>query len=209
MGYRHYFYVANKIECEAVKDLSYNELLEYIKKKYPDSVEVEEYEGEDAETYINFHKMLGQEEIFEFGKLYWDDTAERICAKGYPLFANEDTRECFKYYDPYVMGSDGLAEAINIYKQKIINYYKDLLVDGAEVIAPFGITFKRDDIKSIDKVHDHIKDQLYWWQTNAVNTDLDDPRLTKSWLYEHTIFELVRLYKTIDWEKKCLLFYGY
>ena len=23
------------------------------------------------------------------------------------------------------------------------------------------------------------------------------------------IFELVRLYKSIDWEKKCLLFYGY
>ena len=33
--------------------------------------------------------------------------------------------------------------------------------------------------------------------------------LVSSWLYEHTIFDLVRIYKTFDWENKCLLFMGW
>lgn len=43
----------------------------------------------------------------------------------------------------------------------------------------------------------------------AQKWDENEPRLTDSWLYEHTIFELVRLYKSIDWDKHCVLFYGY
>jgi len=207
MGYRHYFYMVDKKNCEAVKKLTYDELVEHAKQHYPEAVEIDEYD-DGTETYLNFHKILGQDCIFEFGKLYWDDTADRIYAHGEPLFANKETFEEFVDYHPYVMGKEGLEEAVAIYKQKIINYYKDLLVDGAEISAPFGITFTREDIKSIDKIHEHIHDQLRWWQTYAVDMDMEHPELTRSWLYEHQIFELVRLYKSIDWDEKCLLFYG-
>lgn len=32
--------------------------------------------------------------------------------------------------------------------------------------------------------------------------------LSKSWQYEHQIFDLVRLYKSIDWDKDTLIFLG-
>lgn len=205
MGYRHYFYLANTEDCDAVQNMTYSQLAEYCKEKYPNSVD-----EDDGELYINFHDILNQTEIFEFGKLYWDDTADQIYNHGTPLFSNAETQSDFNDYRPYRMGKDGLLEAIQIYQNKVISYYEGLLVDGATQRLPFGITIEREDIKSIDKLVEHIQDEVNWWKVMGV-LDLDErnERISKSWLYEHQVFELVRLYKSIDWDKKCLLFYGW
>jgi hypothetical protein len=190
MGYRHYFFEVDKKDVDKVKDKTYEELVE-IAKEY--GVKIEE------DDYFNFNndKFMNKKEIFEFGKLYWDDTAARIYSKGVPLFKKEEVQEYFEDYTPYVMGSDGMLEAINIYKNKIISYYKDLL--------------QEDDPEILNKSFmSHIDDMLMWWERlRAINTDLQYECITSSWLYEHQIFELVRLYKSIDWENKCLLFYGW
>lgn len=204
MGYRHYFDVVDITEVERVKGMTYAELLKYCKDKHPEAVE------EDADgVWVDAHHMLGQGTIFEFGKLYYEDTAERIYKHGVPLFDIEDTQEYFEDYAIYRMGKDGLLEAIKIYEQKIIKHYEDLLKDGAVQILPFGIELPRDDIKSVDKLKEHAEDMLRWWQWGAINLNEDSDAISSSWLYEHQIFELVRLYKAIDWSKKCLLFYGY
>lgn len=205
MGYRHYFYLVNIEDCDAVRNMTYTQLAEHCKEKYPDS-----YDNSDDEPYINFHDILNQTEIFEFGKLYWDDTADRIYSHGMPLFSNAETQSEFDDYRPYRMGKDGLLQAIQIYQNKVISYYEGLLVDGAVQRLPFGISIELEDIKSIDKLVEHIQDEIKWWKILGV-LDLDEgnERISKSWLYEHQVFELVRLYKSIDWDKKCLLFYGW
>lgn len=209
MGYRHYFYLVDIAECDAVKNMDYENLVEYAKTKHPDAYEV--YGSDDyAEEYLDFHKLLGQREIFEFGKLYYEDTDERIYSHGEHLFSNKGTQEYFADYLPYRMGKEAMREAIEIYKAKIINYYKDTLVDGAVQVLPFGIEINRDDIKSIDKLIDHVKDEIMWWEKlGVIDMDEENERISKSWMYEHQIFELVRLYKSIDWDSKCLLFYGH
>ena len=60
----------------------------------------------------------------------------------------------------------------------------------------------------------HCKDHLRWWKPEfgdytAINTNKEKECLVSSWLYEHTIFDLVRIYKTFDWENKCLMFMGW
>ena len=206
MGYRHYFYLADKKHCEAVKHLTPSLFNAYCSMHFPQSVE--DYGDEDK--YIDFMETLGQKRIFEFGKLYFDDTAERIYAKGVPLFQNDELRDYYSDYNPAIVGKEAIKEAIEIYRCKIINYYKGLIKNGATMkLPPFGIEIKRADIDSIDKVCKHIEDELRWWEKGALNLDEDKPRLTDSWLYEHTIFELVRLYKSIDWDKHCVLFYGW
>ncbi|WP_218964433.1 hypothetical protein, partial [Bacillus velezensis] len=56
----------------------------------------------------------------------------------------------------------------------------------------------------------HIKNNLSEWTRGwALNTDINDSWLTSSWKYEYSIFELVRLLKTIDFEKETILFYGW
>lgn len=202
MGYRHYFYLVDKSKCEEVKNMTLNELCDYAKSKG--------VEGGDGWFSFNDNKFLDKKEIFEFGKLYWDDTADRIYSKGEPLFTDKEVQEDVSDYDPYVVGKPGVLEAIEIYKRKIIEAYKNLLVDGGKQFLPGGFFIERDDIKSIDKIRDFITEKLKWWERlGAIDLDETHESISGSWQYEHQIFELVRLYKSIDWETKTVLFYGW
>ena len=191
MGYRHYFFEVDKKDVEKVKDKTIKELLE-IAKEYGAKVE-----EDDGWFYFNDDKFMNKKEIHEFGKLYWDNTAERIYSKGKPLFTIKETQDYLDDYMPYVMGSDGMLEAITIYREKVINYYKNL--------------FKEDTPEVLnERLARHVDDMLIEWERFCpVDLNLEHERISNSWLYEYQIFELVRLYKTIDWENKCLLFYGW
>lgn len=167
-------------------------------------------EGGDGWFSFNDNKFLDKKEIFEFGKLYWDDTADRIYSKGEPLFTDKEVQEDVSDYDPYVVGKPGVLEAIEIYKRKIIEAYKNLLVDGGVQLLPGGFSIGREDIKSIDKVREFIHEKLKWWELfGAIDLDETHESISDSYQYEHQIFELVRLYKSIDWETKTVLFYGW
>ena len=41
------------------------------------------------------------------------------------------------------------------------------------------------------------------------NLKEDNSEIVSSWRYEYAIFEMVRLFKTFDWENNYLLFYGW
>lgn len=207
MGYRHYFYKVKKEDVEAVKDMTYEQLLKYAEEK---TVEIDEWGGKKSFCF-NDKKFLNKEEVHEFGKLYWDDTAERIYSKGKPLFSIDQVQDKFFDYKPYVVGKDGLLEAISIYQEKVVKYYKDLLVDGQDRHIPLGITIRQEDVKSIDKLLSHIKDKIRSMVYRGIaNIDEKDKwQVTPSWEYEYSIFNLVHILKTIDWEEDTLLFYGW
>ena len=200
MGYRHYFYKCKKEDIEVVRYKTWEELLKYVSSRG----------GETEDNCIDIfdEKFLPQEEVFEFGKLYYEDTDEQIYGTGVPLFSNKEVMERFSDFVPYEVGKQGLLKAIEIYRQKLKDYYEDLLKDGATQILPFGIELPRPDITSADKIKEHIKEKLFWIKYK-VNLDETKKILTDSWQYEDTIFNLVFLLKTIDWEKETLLFYGW
>lgn len=195
MGYRHYFYKCKKADIARIREKTLAELEEYAKEK-----------GEELSLLDN--SILPQEEVFEFGKLYYEDTDEQIYGTGVPLFSHKEVMEEFSDYVPYEVGEQGLLKAIEIYRQKIKDYYEDLLKDGATQILPFGFELPRPDITSADKIKKHIEEKLFWIKYK-VNLDETKKTLTDSWQYEDTIFNLVFLLKTIDWEKETLLFYGW
>lgn len=204
MGYRHYFYLVDKKDVELVKNKTYKELVRIAKDYGADADEEDDY------FYFNDRKFMNKVEIYEFGKLYWDDTADRIYSKGVPLFEREEVQECFSDYYPYVMGQDAMLEAIEIYKAKIIKYYKGLVADGDTREFGYFYDIKPEDIKDMAAIAEHIRDMLWWWERMGVlDTNLEHEQISDSWMFEHQIFELVRLYKSIDWENKCLLFYGW
>lgn len=166
-------------------------------------------EVEDDYVWILDPKFLNLKEVFEFGKLYWDDTISQINSTGSPMFQDAEVWKSMCDYSPYVVGKEGLLKAIEIYKRKIIDSYEDLLKDGAEYAFPFGCTVKADDIKSVDKLAEFVQDKITWWKgLGVIDLDESHERLSKSWQYEHNIFDLVRLYKSIDWDKYTLIFLG-
>lgn len=207
MGYRHYFYKVKKADIETVKDMDYEQLIAYAENE---GVAIDEWDGKKS-FYFNDDKLLNKTEVHEFGKLYWDNTANRIYSKGVPLFTNSEVQEHLADYKPYIVGKEGLLEAISIYQEKVLNFYKSLLVDGEERHLPLGITITKDDVKSIDKVVSHIEGKIQSISYRGLaNIDEDDKwQVTSSWEYEHSIFNLVHILKSIDWEKDTLLFYGW
>ena len=195
MGYRHYFYKCKKADIARIREKTLAELEEYAKEK-------------GAKLYLLDDSFLPKEKVFEFGKLYYEDTDEQIYGTGVPLFSHKEVMEEFSDFVPYEVGQQGLLKAIEIYRQKIKDYYEDLLKDGTTQILPFGIELPRPDITSTDKIKEHIKEKLFWIEYK-VNLDEAKKTLTDSWQYEDTIFNLVFLLKTIDWAKETLLFYGW
>jgi hypothetical protein len=207
MGYRHYFFKVKKADVEAIKDMDYEGLLRYAEDN---GGEIDEWDGQKSLNFID-DKFLNKTEVHGFGKLYWDDTAERIYSKGVPLFTKDEVQEAFSDFCPYVVGKDAVLEAISIYQEKVLKYYKGLLVDGEERKIPFGLTLTIDDVKSIDKVLEHLRDKISSISYRGL-ADIDESnkwQVTSSWEYEHSIFNLVHILKSIDWEQDTLLFYGW
>ena len=203
MGYRHYFYKVKKADVETIKDMDYEQLKKYVADRGGEVV--------DDENYVNFDDVISQTEVHEFGKLYWDNTAKRIYDKGTPLFSKKETQDAFDDYSPYVVGKEGLLEAISIYQEKVLNYYKGLLVDGEERRLPLGITLTVEDVKSMDKVLEHLSDKISRISYCGI-ANIDEDRkwqVTSSWEYEHSIFNLVHILKSIDWQEDTILFYGW
>ena len=202
MGYRHYFYLIEKKEVENICNMTYNELIDYVEKQG--------WEIEDS--WFSITDAFNQKEIFEFGKLYWDDTADLIYKTGVPLFKNKETQKKFSDYIPYVVGKPGLEKAIEIYKNKILNYFKSLVSPEciSENLLEFSIEPKDLNVADICLC---LKDKILKWSNIfgllPINMNEDKEEISNSWLFEYQIFELVRLYKSIDWDKYTILFYGH
>lgn len=209
MGYRNYFYSANKKMVDKVRRYSYEDLAYYLDFIGGKALDIEEYDGK-KEMIIDFFELFDQKKVFDFGKLYWDDTAERIYSHGEPLFLNNDTQNAFCDYCPYIITKDGLREAINVYQEKIVHYYKGLVEHKQPRRLPFGFVISKSKKRKDNKLQYMARDQYFYWSNEyVVNLDEDSDSLTNSWMYEHEIFDLVRIYKTFDFDNHYLLFYGY
>lgn len=181
MGHRHFMYKVSIDLVNEIKSMTYEELAERFKSN-------------NEEDQGSFHLgNLPKEEICEFGRIYWDDTVERIISKGVPLFERNEVMKELSDYEPYVVGKTGLLEAIDIYQNKVISIYKDLLVDN-------------QDGKASVKQQKHLQCILNEWEQGfAINLNEKQKRITSSWKYEYVLFELTRLLKTIDFDKDTIL----
>lgn len=190
MGYRNYLY---KIEKRKVKEFR-NLTKEELTKKYGNL---------DDENHVWLFDVLGKdiETIFEFGKLYWDDTILRIESTGEPLFTNEEVQEEFQDFAPYLVGKKALLEAITIYNNKIKEMYQHLFDEKEKC---------KTTEEKLAIFEEHCKEYKRWWdRLYVLNIEDNDNKICNSWLYEHLIFELVHQLKTIDFDKYDLIFLGY
>lgn len=188
MGYRHYMYVISKETVYTIQSMQLDEL----GKSYHD-------DGEDSFRIHN----LPIEMLHNFGEMD-SDSAERIYQIGIPLFADKDVMRELENYKPYIVGKQGLIESINIYREKVINYYKGLQEDTVNEY------FTDENRTSIEKQEAHVQNILREWERfPPINLNENVEVITSSWKFEYSIFELVRKLKTIDFDKNTILFFGF
>ena len=208
MGYRHYFYKVSKKDVEEIRNLTYPELLEYCKKNSR-GYEEEDYGDDELEIYIDIHKMVPQVTVFEFGKYY--ENAEAIQKHSEKLFTDESVMERFEDYEPHISGEKALECAIEWQIGKIRSHFESLLWTDEEMKKKVDDFEHYDERSQFDRLlNDARRKAREWGDKRLLPFSLDRDRpMIGSWLYEYTIFELVKLHREMDWEKDCLLFYGW
>lgn len=190
MGYRVRIYKIEKGILEDLNELkSIEEYERWLKKKNID---------DDCFSLYD----LG-EEFFNFGAYY--DNQEEINKTGKPLFSFEEIQDYYEEYSPYIIGKEGVLQAIEHQKNLIVEYYKNVLKENDE--GQSSLFFDKTKEEAMNIV---LQDKITEWSGNGIlNLDENDPTITNSWKYEYSIFELTRLYKTMDWDNYGLMIMGW
>ena len=170
MGYRNYIALLDRKKHNEIKDMTYSQLQKWY-----------------GDEYVPCYKLAS--EVHEIGK-YWDcDFMDKLKQ---PIFTRPSTDKRFNEDGEfYAINKDALKVIIESYRDKVVAYYESLL-NPSERDKLLG------DVKTPEI---HVKQQLSLWSEKRFtpyNLDLSDQNIVNSWQYEHAIFELVRLYKTID-----------
>jgi len=208
MGYREYLYVVDKKVVNAIRKCKTNKELYdlFIKLGYD-----ADYDEDDNTYYCPLYNIDGK--AFEFGKYY--DNSDNLYELGKPLFKNKELNDYYSDFNAIYGGEDLILSAIEWQKEHIIKMYENL-VNNTFNSKLEEFHYRDMDEKDVhyNRLLEHCKDHLMWWKmpygnSTAINTNKDNPNLAKSWLYEHTIFDLVRIYKNFNPKKQYVLFFGW
>lgn len=197
MGYRQYLYSIDTWLVDEIKKCKTNDDFTKTMQKFRN--EIVEYDPFDEHYYVQLHSV--GDELFEFGKYY--ENSDEMYKHGDSLFTSDELNEYYGDYAAIVIEEDGLLCALEWQRKHIIEMYEDLLREKS--------ARDWDERSQLDRLIENAKDYLKWWKYSNGPADLDKghEQLVHSWLYEHTYFELARIYKTFDWENKSMLFMGW
>jgi len=195
MGYRTHIGIISKKEYNEIKSFNQEQLNSYKGNK-------------DKDDYIGAWEIAPS--LYEFGK-YTEFDDEKFYK---PFWDNEEFQEYYEG-DFWVVEKEFLKHIIEHYKNKVLSYYENLLTaDGIQ--EEYG-RFKKiteDGIRNLSfekKVEwfDHIKNIWSEWKNDFAIDMTHREKITGSWKYEYSLFELARIYKTFDWENNIMVYYGY
>ena len=218
MGYRTYIGSMPKREYNKIKSMSREELIEHYKLKV-----------EEDENYLGMCVFDFGEELYEFGK-YTDFDPPKKSLKTF--FKNKELNRYFtEEHDFNIVTKDFLEYIIESYKKKISDYYNNMMNpffgtknrERCEFLNSIKTDYKHpeNDVtfdftkitqkeqNALFKIIEHVRTMRTEW-TCLTPYDLEDGNnITSSWKYEYGIFELVRIYKTFDWKRNVMIYYGY
>jgi hypothetical protein len=204
MSYRFRFAAAKKDYINKVRNMEYNELVETTKKHYPKG-----YSSCPGESdYFAIYEMFGQEEIFDMGDCPY---AKDIIKVSETFFTNLETAAHFSEENIYFCTKKSFLAAIEGMRKLNQNYYQEL-INTPDLIPLFLEEKKREwslfsDVMDIEISEEKKEEMNSLYLPYSLNENIPD--IVTSWRYEYAIFEMVRIYKSFDWENNALLFYGW
>lgn len=217
MGYRNYIGFITKKE--------YNKIKKFTKEEFY------KYKGEPWDEDPNDCGYVGPydivKELHGFGK-YCDFETKKLIK---PFFKNKELHKDMNDDGEFVIvQKEFLAGIIKHYDDKIKTYYNDMIMPflgtkdkPTEFLNSIKTEFNFPDDKhkfdftkitdeeqtALFKIIEHIRSfRSEWVQLTPYDLEHGD-RITTSWKYEYNVFELVRIYKTFDWKRNIMVYYGY
>jgi hypothetical protein len=209
MGYRNYLGSLPKKEYNKIKRMTIQELYVFKNEEW-----VEDY----SEGYVGVYDVAYNQH-YELGK-YVDQFDKKFFKT---VFKNKETQKHFtEEHDFYLVEKEFVEELIKYYTEKIRTYYRNMLepfFEGSESKAGFMKTkdtpITVEEMGGIFELIDHVRVMAMEWGVAGWLADLtpfdlnSDRELVSSWKYEYAIFNLVNLYRTFDWKRNVMIYYGY
>jgi hypothetical protein len=197
MGYRHKLGLLSKEKHSVIQDMTLGELKTWFFKNTEPQ--------DDEDWYMPCYEIT--EEFYEIGK-YFDDTFLENYTT--PVFTKKETHEYFNTDgDFYILTKNGFLVLIDFYRQKTFEWFSKLLeankqreLDGDDNLDFYGIPTLE---KAIEDKKREWGDEFY----RPYNISEKTQEIISSWSYEYTTFEMVRYYKTIDWENNLVTITGW
>ena len=186
MGYRNYLASLPLDEYKTIKGYSMVELFVHHDKPLDDCVS----------TYD-----VAYNDVFAFGK--YAETFEG----GYftRFFENDELHQYMTAENEFaIVGKEFLKAIIHKYEDKIKGFYTDLM-KGVDLRAK---DFKLSHEKGLELLEQVRGMSTEWLQFTPYDLDKGE-EVTTSWKYEYAQFELVRIYKTFDFENNVLVWHGW
>ncbi len=210
MGYRNYLGSLPKKEYNKIKRMTLKELYEFKNEEWSD-------DPHDRDGHVGVYDVAYNTH-YELGK-YVDQFPKKFFKT---VFKNKETQKHFtEEHDFYVVEKEFVEELIKYYTGIIQKYYKDMLdpfFEGTEAKSGFMKTedtpMTKEEISGVYRLIDHVRSMaMEWgvagWFEDMLPYKLDSEELVSSWKYEYAIFNLINLYKTFDWKRNVMIYYGY
>ena len=204
MSYRYRFAITNKNIVDKMRNMSYPELVDYIKNNIPEAYE--ENPGEDI--FICVWNMFKQVEVFDMGDCPYCESIIEVSEK---LFKNPDTDEYLKEYNIYLCTEEAILKTIEGMRELIVSYYREL-AKTPELIPGFLKNKSNEWENLCDTINvkiDPEKAKKINNNNRPYSLDKNKKTIVRSNTYEYAIFEMVNRYKNLDLENNYLLFYGW
>lgn len=213
MGYRTYIQVVKKdiIEdlhnCKTIEDL--------IKVQDEHKLECFTPKSEFNGSYFSVYRIPHREQ-FEFGKFC--DGGRDTYQNTQDVFTTPELQELVEENAFRFGGVEVIKAAIDWTEKRIIEMYQNLIDCKSDWI------FEQHEIDSMtneekknyhyDMLLEHCLGYFNYWKTeipgiHAYNDNREKSELSNDWLYEHTFWDLVRMWKEFDVENELILFIGW
>lgn len=227
MGYRTYIGSMPKRDYNKIKSMTKDQLIEYYK------IQREDYEIEEG--YIGMGVYDFGEALYEFGK-YTDFEPPKGSQKTF--FKNKELNKYFtNEHDFAVVTADFLEYIIESYKKRVQDYYNEMMTpffgkkneerlyrdNPADFLNSIKTEYRypknnytfdfskitQEEQNALFDIIEHVRNMRTEWVNLTPYNLTKGSEVTTSWKYEYGIFELVRIYKSFDWKKNVMIYYGY
>lgn len=223
MGYRTYIAAMPKREYNKIKSMTEDELVKFYNITYED----------DGSGWYKGAYEYGKV-LHEFGK-YDGFNPPKTSMKHF--FKKPELKKIYSDANFYTVTPEFLEYVIETYKQRVINYYNDMLTpffgydyennytkrNPSEFLNTIKTEYNyptnkhifdfskitQEEQNALFKILEHMYSmRSEWTYLTPYNLNKGD-EVTNSWKYEYAIFDLVRIYKTFDWKRNIMFYYGF
>jgi len=209
MGYRNYFAVIEKEEADKILNLSHEEQMKLTAKQVreewsgcSDEEEiVAKYLKDDVVNTYALRNYLKPEEIVECGKYFDYDVAQKI-KEDCRDYSDEDTEFC-------IVKPEALLICADFYRNNTVKYYESVIrsfdMTDEECLEDKDMGYRRPNLVSA------FRHQIYDLKALKIDKEsvLKHKTLIDTWEYEYDMFNMLHMYKNIDWDKYYLIWQGY